>query len=541
MEKDKNSKMNYDDYRYVHAVGISEKDHYSIIASLKNIHTNETTLKIIDPVERPFYLTQDCFKQHNRKKDYELLSRVDKYSANQHELIPILKEALDIPSRKYVSRADLFNDVSVYGADIDPRVLLKQKLNSKEKVALKFNIGTLDIEQDVTDTKIVNLISFTNGDGETFTAALKSLLKGGTEEDILIKLKEEKIKYRKKLKDKVKTIFDTLNPKITFFFSDDELELIKWIFKRIHEKAPDYISIWNMGYDIPTLADRIVFRGGDIADIFCSDEIPKKYRFYKYDKGRVNKKEHWSYSWDYCRISGKTQFIDSMRLHSLLRKAKGILPSYTLQYVSKKILGVGKIDFDNDRTHYEMLSEYFIEYTVYNIFDTLIILLMNMVTHDVESAIGLSSTSLLENFNKQTIQLKDDFYSYCTENKAVIATTSGSQLKIEDEFIKNTGGNVLSPYLMDDIGIPIIEELDAPTKLIKFTIDVDVVSDYPSITDAFNIAKETKIYTALYFENNHDRKIEELFIFLPTYDISAVRICNEFFNLPSYDEILEMV
>ena len=461
------------DYRYVHSTLYKDNNSCAIVANLKNIHTHENKLQIIDPVIKKFYITKPEYRTNNRKKTFEYMNKLDTYDCEEQESSARIAKALGIKVYKYIPLQSLYGNPYLYGANIDPRVTLKQDLNLKVKSALMYSIGTYDIEQFVGGTNEISLITYVHGDGQVFTAIHKDFLLEHTEEDIRKVLEEKRTIFKNNLNKEAREVFDSIDFKHTFFISNNELDLIKWSFKNIHNLKPDFVSIWNMKYDISTTIKRIEFRGGNPIDIMCHPEVPKKYRIcnLKLDAG---KHSHWSFSWDWFSLSGYTQFIDSQSLYSLSRKAKGIEPSLTLEDIATKTIGTGKVEASEGKTHYQMHLTEFLNYTVYNVFDSIILVLMDKLLQDILKMATLSTTGLLSDYNKQTIQVKNDFYWYCRNNNAMVNTTIGQQDNPEDTRILKVGGNVLSPLLVRNMGVPIIEESAIPTSLLKYVIDIDV-------------------------------------------------------------------
>ena len=465
--------QNYKDYRYVHSTLYKNNNECAIVANLKNIHTHESKLQIIDPVIKNFYITKPEYRTHNRKKTFEYMVKLDRYSCEEQDLSSSIAKALGMKVYKYIPLQSLYSSPYLYGANIDPRVTIKQDLNLKVKSALKYNVGAYDIEQFVGGTNEISLITYVNGDGQIFTAIHKDFLLEYTEEDIRKRLEEKRNVFKSKLNKEAREIFDSIDFKYTFFISNKELDLIKWSFANIHRLKPDFISIWNMKYDISTTISRIEFRGGNPADIMCHPDVPKKYRIckLKIDKG---KHSHWSFAWDWFTLSGYTQFINSQSLYSLSRKAKGVEPSLALEAIATKIIGTGKVEASEGKTHYQMHLTEFLNYTVYNVFDSTILIIMDRLLQDISNMATLSTTGLLSDYNKQTIQVKNDFYWYCRNNNAMVNTTIGQQNNIEDSRMLKVGGNVLSPLLVRNMGIPILKESDIYTSLLKYVIDIDV-------------------------------------------------------------------
>jgi hypothetical protein len=154
--------------------------------------------------------------------------------------------------------------------------------------------------------------------------------------------------------------------------------------------------------------------------------------------------------------------------------------------------------------------------------------------------LGLLGDSPIEVFTRQTSILKNAFYDYGLDNNIVPASAVGDQSTEFDRSIKATGGGVLSPSDVKDIGVKIVEEdEDLMTWLCMFICDLDVSSMYPSIVMAFNIARETKLLSTLNIIDidQKEKPIDEFFGLLSSPYENAVQICNDYFHLPSYLEL----
>jgi hypothetical protein len=167
-----------------------------------------------------------------------------------------------------------------------------------------------------------------------------------------------------------------------------------------------------------------------------------------------------------------------MCLFSRLRKHEGMEDSYALKNISTKYLGASKLEFD-DANHTIMQTSRQLEYIVYNMFDSILIVLLDKVVNDISSMMGLIKDTSIDSFAQQTVQLKNWFYNYCKPKGLLPASWQGKILHETDELISNVGGNVLSPGLAWRTGVVKIKELintakDAVSKLIILASDIDV-------------------------------------------------------------------
>lgn len=66
------------------------------------------------------------------------------------------------------------------------------------------------------------------------------------------------------------------------------------------------------------------------------------------------------------------------------------------------------------------------------------------------------------------------------------------------------------------------------------------VAMYPSLTQAFNISKDTKLMTILSIEGHPKHDIVDFCGHLVAPKENAVYLCNKFLNLPNYKEASEL-
>ena len=274
----------------------------------------------------------------------------------------------------------------------------------------------------------------------------------------------------------------------------------------------------------------------------CHPDVPSKYRVCEYHMDNNPKTQHFSHKWHVFELAGYSQFYDSMSLYSRLRRFGGVEDSYSLDAIAKKVTGVGKLEFDNEN-HMTMQTNRQVDYTAYNIVDSLQTVLIEKRVNDIPSMLMLIPDSDFRCFAMQSVQLKNWFYNYCRAFKRVPASWQGRVLHETDELIENTGGNVLQPGLSWRAGVTRVKEFigiakDLVSKLCILVCDLDVISFYPSAMSALNISKETKVLTILKIEGFSVRSITDFCGHLVSPRENAVYLCNKFLNLPSYKEML---
>jgi DNA polymerase elongation subunit (family B) len=114
----------------------------------------------------------------------------------------------------------------------------------------------------------------------------------------------------------------------------------------------------------------------------------------------------------------------------------------------------------------------------------------------------------------------------------------------EDGEIENVGGNVLNPGMITDGYANKLDALATSlpeewTRVVLCVSDLDVGAQYPSITQAANISKDTKVMTVLEIEGFPKSDIIDYFGHYITPRENAVYLCSKFYGLSTYSEILK--
>jgi hypothetical protein len=473
-------------YQFLHSTYWKKKgnDEDAVVACLKDVDTGKTKLEVITNPKRSIGITRKGLQEStNTKKICEDNNNLDIYTIDNKDLRDELQEKLLGYSGGYTSLKKLINSPYVYGADIDISVLIKQHfLKQSDRTAKSFRVGGLDIETSVLGGREILMITYVSPELKVFTAVLDSFVENVSIDSIKEKFKKELAEFKGKLNKETLKIFDEyasdIMPNINITYHKTEVDVITWIFKMIHADKPDFISIWNMGYDIPYMLDRLRVHNVFPHKIMCHPEVPWQYRICSYKADRNPNVSHFSYKWDVFELSGYSQFYDSMCLFSRIRKHEGVEDSYKLEAIAKKITGAGKMDNDN-ANHYTMQTEKPGEYVVYNIFDSLLLPLIEKRCKDIESMMMLLEDTSIDSFAQQTTQLKNWFYRYCKDKGKMPASWYGKIEHETDGMLHNTGGNVLAPGLAWRTGVNKIKELlscskNILSKLIILACDIDV-------------------------------------------------------------------
>ena len=428
------------------------------------IHTKDgdqiPNIRLVENFKRPFYITKKPYQNHQDKKEHEDLERVDKYLTTQVQMPEAIQRALGMRFPNPKARLkDVCKSPYVYFADITPPTIIKQMYKDKYPDAISRNrVAVLDTERDVvhgTDDTI--LVSATMGDkvvlgivrwwadripdcinriNSKYKEYLSAITVKGPKGPITLNLAEDRCKN------------------IEIIILDTPGLVIKKVMERVHQWMPDFLSIWNMNYDIPEILRMLKKDNIAPEDVFCDPRVPKQYRKVWYKEAKAQREtnsktisQHPADLWHVLYCQAGFYVIDAMCLFKKIRTAKGNESSYSLDYILKKYLGVGKLKiaeadkYTKLKWHQVMQTDYPAEYAVYNIFDSMSMELLDEKTNDL----GLTITSLAEIseygiFPSMPKRLVDVLHYFFLDYKKVAGSVGADVVtELDSEVIELTG------------------------------------------------------------------------------------------------------
>lgn len=473
-----------------------------------------SNLRLIQNFKRPFFITKPSFRNHEQKKETEDLDKVIETKVTQSELRNAVAKALDKPWSKD-SLKQLSASPFLYGTDMSSTSLIKYEYQKRYPEANSaFSVCTFDIETDVingTELLIMATITFEN---KCFTAILKDFVKGFSHVEDLLRVKANEY---------IQSYLEKHNMVPEFYIADDHVDLLKEVFKRLHEWQPDFLAIWNMNFDIPQVLKALQHYGVDPREVLCDPSIPAEYRICRYKQG-PNKKVTASgrvipispaSQWHTLFLTASFYVIDAMCTYKQIRLADQEEPSYALDAILGKRLGIRKLKFEQAegynglKWHQFMQTHYKLEYIIYNIFDSLSMLELDMVTKDLTLTLpSYAGVSDFSEFKSQPRKIADAFYFFCLEHNKVLGTVPPSEQKIEadmeeasdEEEEEDPNDETLSlknwictlPSHMVVPGLCLIEEDPTiATNIRTHVFDSDAVSAYPTCISVANVSKST--------------------------------------------------
>lgn len=527
-----------------------QSDDFHLVKEI--IHTKDgrqiPTVKPLFNFKRPYWVAKKGTRNYNDKKEWTKLEDLDRYTSTQSDLVYNAARTLGQQwfrgNLKQLARSPY-----LYGADILSTAVIKKAYQKRYPDLLTpYTIAAFDTEKDVVmGTKKIIMASLTMKE-KVFTAISKEYLAGIVDPEARIQ----------QLMDKyLGEVIERRGIKPEIVVVEDDVEIIRECFKRAHEWKPDFVSIWNMDFDIPFMIDTLKARGIDPAEIFSDPCVPEAYRYFKYRPGQSQKvtasgkvtpiKPPARWHTVYCPAS--FYFIDGMCAYKHIRIGEGEEPSYGLDAILKKHECGGKLKFeeaghlDKIDWHIFMQTYYKLEYVVYNQWDCISMEELDEKTLDLSMTLPLfSGCSDFANFRSQPRRTADNLHWFCLDQEVphVVGTTSDQMRTELDEFTVSTEGWIitLAAHLVADNGLQVIREIPLLRTNIRGHVgDLDVSASYPNGGAVFNMSKETT-----HKEICMIRGIDEFTQRMQGINLSggatnAVEFCSSMYQLPTMKEM----
>lgn len=508
--------------------------------------TTKSNIRYIKDFQRDFYVTLPNMRTHKQKKETEHLDNLRKYTCTQSQLRDTVAKALDKSwSHDYLKKLSV--SPYLYGSDISSTSLIKQAYKDKfPDTSTMYSVSVLDIETDVVNgTDDILMITLTT-DKTIYTVVVESFLSG-------INNPEEAVK-----KATVKYINNYLDDKtLTVQIEPTPHDAIKNIFKHIHELMPDWVAIWNIDFDLPNIIKALEKAGIEPKTVFNDPGLPDKYKYFKYKQGRKKKVTssgkvtpiNPAAQWHTTDNHASFQFIDAMCVYKQIRMGRQEEPSYALDAILDKELGIRKLKFAEAdsytglKWHQFMQSKYKLEYVVYNMFDCISINVLDNKTKDLCSTLPIfSGASDFSDFNSQPKRIVDGLHFFTLDSNEVMATAGFEDNEDEEAILDLTGWIVTLPSHMCVLGRACIKEDPmVRTGLRLYVYDSDVVGAYPHCVLTANVSKGTTAKEIIKIKGIPENvfRIQNLNFLMGRSN--SLEYSTTMFKLPKPDDILSML
>lgn len=534
----------------------------------------------IEPNLRPykapkvnFWVTQQQYRNHTDKKEFEKLSKLDAFQAPYRDIEKAIFEVLNGYYPRFLTpkqRTEIRQNPFVYGANItlEARIAMKYKddLDKLGKTPHTPTTGFFDIEQSLLPSSYGKLpLMVFVAENKVFLAMMKSFMyedhngkmEPVTVEDIRSGAHEHidtliNSIFAEKGKD-LAEVAHMLPFTYEFFVGETEVDMIRWIFDKMHECKTSFIGIWNLGFDIGEILKILERENIPLEDIFVHPKFRGTgyaHAYYKEDKRKV---QHYSQKWHWLSATAYFQFIDSMALYSYIRQVDGKEASYKLDDILKKFGLGGKLKIDKTKDleglqeadwHRAMLSRHFVSYALYAMWDGISLQILEWLNRDLTAMVDMGGVTSPKFFPNQTIRVTNTFFHEWKPKGYIL----GTGIDIEaprDEDLLTAGGAVLEPQHLVAKGLRLfIEWPSHHTHVYAWQNDLDFSAQYPSAISVMNISKQTKLSTMFCIKGDHvsklyspEESVEVLCSYLVTPNANGVELGTEFFNLPDYMEM----
>lgn len=527
--------------------------------------TSVPNVRLIKNYKRPFWITKKGMRTHKDKKEWEKRDNVLDFQATQTELPVAIAKALGEPWLAHGNRVDMrriCRSPYVYGSDILSTAAIKRSYMDKwPEFITPHSVATFDVETDVvhgTDDIIMATLAFGK---RVFTAVQKSFLVG--QANVFDRLQRKLVQYLGAMEaakeDEPVNVVDFLAKRgiqWEVIEVDREVEVVIEIFRRAHEWKPDFVAIWNIDFDMPKVLRALGKAGLDPKDIFSDPSLPHQFRHFRYKQGPKQKVTASgkvtpikpAAQWHTVFCPSSFYFIDAMCAYKHIRTGAQEEPSYSLDSILQKHLGVRKLKFAAAdglaplEWHQFMQSQYPLEYVIYNVFDCVSMEELDEETNDLRLSLPMfSGCSDFENFKSQPRRLADNLHYFCLEHGLVMGSTSDQMSnEMDEETIGLDGWIVTLPaHLVADNGLRVILENTYQSTNIRAHVgDLDVSASYPNGGSVFNISKETTHRELIEIKGVSEYKQRMQGVNLSAGHTNAVEIACDLFGLPSMEQLL---
>lgn len=533
------------------------------------VHTKDGQLipriVIRENVKRPVYITKENYRNHQDKKECEDIDKLNRIDCTQNEMALAIQRGLGWrhPNPKAQLR-EVCRSPYVYLADLSLPTYVKASYKSKWKDFVTRNkVAILDIETDVVHgTNKPITISVTMGDIKIVGAVgwFDRLMQNGYED--IKRVYEEQMKevpiYCKKRKAVVmhNLVEERGGSDFEYIVDDDMGVVIQKVIHRCHEIMPDFLAIWNIDFDLPKINRQLEESGIPLEDVWCDPIVPHKYRSVRYKQAAAQRvtnsktiSQHPADLWHVLYNQSGFYCIDAMCLFKKIRVASGNEPSYSLDFILKKHLGVGKLKFDlvDDKDplkwHIAMQSEYPAEYIVYNMFDCMSIELLDEITNDLgltaSSLCDISEYHIFPSLPKRLVDILTYFYFENGKVPGCVGADITSEL--DDHVIGLQDWIVTLPaHMVEENGLHCVKEFpELRTNFRVQTADDDIAQAYPTGEVVLNISKETTHVEICDIDGISEKARRRSGINLTGGRVNAIEIANDLMGMPYIHTVLD--
>lgn len=435
--------------------------------------TQQPRRRMIPNPQRTFYVTKKGQQTHEQKRLFERIENVNKYTTTQARMSRDVSRALGQPGFNPGIR-QMADSPYLYGTDVSMEALTKrQYMDAAPDAVSPSSVAVLDIETDVyQNNEVILSCALTFKDRAVLAIYAPFVENIDNVEEKVHKAAEH---YLSDIPG-FGNVWKDRDIKLEVVVCQTSGECARVCVARAHVWMPDFIAIWNIDFDLPKIMTRCELDGIDLADMFSDPAVPPPYRYAHYKQGMKNKitasgrKMNLAPAeqWHVFTAPATFFFIDAMCVYRNIRMAKGLDPSYALDAILDKELGIRKLRFKQAdhitsglEWHQFMQTRFKIEYLIYNLFDCISVEMLDEKEKDLSTTINvLSKQNEFGIFPRQPKRTSYSLHFFALERGYVIASTPPVIPVEDDSMVIDTTGwiTTLPTHLTADNGLKCLED-----------------------------------------------------------------------------------
>lgn len=419
---------------------------------------------------RKFYVAKTGTRNYKEKKQWESKENVIEFKTNQANLAAAAHKALG-GFGQHRGLREVFKSPYLYGCGVKPTVLLRNEYQTRfaDFVTPRARVMVYDIETDMFKPGNEPIIATITMKEHVHCAIVKSFL--GDKEEIDRKLIMDACHRHlsKYIKER--------NLKIEITFHDNAGDACDYIIRKTHEYSPDFLTAWNMEFDITTTELYLKKYGYDPSVTFSDPSVPRNFKHFKFKPGPKQKETHdgslmskANYEqWHKVEAMAGYYIVDAMGVYYQLRFAAGKEEGYGLDSVLGRNLNLSKLKIPEVEGligpdwHKKMQKDYKYDYVAYNIFDCIAVELLDEKTNDLATAFPLAcGVSNYEDFASNPRQIADDMHFIVEADNHVLGVTLTELNDENDAKVVGVRGwiAILPAHMCDADGVDVIDYMN---------------------------------------------------------------------------------
>ncbi len=508
--------------------------------------------RFVENYKRKWYITKKGVRsQHEQKREYEFLENLDEYESTDASMPYRINQVLGRPCGGFPRMGDLCKSPYVYGTDISSAVLYKAEEDIRNKAANgawvpDYNLAVADYETNTHSSEeeiITGAISYKN---KALIVASEAFMAGIVTPEA--KMQEITERYLGK------EIIDR-NMEVAYKVVKDDLAVARAIMGFAHHHKPDFLTFWNMNFDINKMIQSCERHGINPVNLFCDPSVPPKYRSFRWREDKPNsvtasgkkKNKDPSDTWNVVEAPASFYIIDAMCVFRMLRVIEGKRRSYSLDAILGEEIGMRKLDIPgvegnhNLLWHRKMQKTHKAEYCAYNLFDCISVELLDEATGDLAKKISLyADGSEFSTLSSNPKRLANSIHVFLLKQGKVLCSTSGNMTESLDKHVldKKDWIVTLANELAELTGLSIYKERpELLVRAAKDVADIDITSGYPTAHSVANVAKSTTLAEISKIQGLSRLMVKEIAVNMMAVPANSIDIGNKVLKLPSLYEL----